>query len=84
MDGWIARRWNVKSVLGSILDPAADKALMTTLVGTLAWSGMLPCTSLSRSLSLTFSTTRNLDFRSRSGLIDLCLLLSLHLIAPSR
>jgi phosphatidylglycerophosphate synthase len=44
LDGWIARRWNVKSVLGSILDPAADKALMTTLVGTLAWSGMLPRT----------------------------------------
>jgi cardiolipin synthase len=30
------------SVLGSILDPAADKALMTTLVVTLAWSELLP------------------------------------------
>lgn len=42
LDGWIARRWKSKSVLGSILDPAADKFLMTTLVGTLAWSGQLP------------------------------------------
>lgn len=42
LDGWIARKWKVKSVLGSILDPAADKALMTTLVGTLAWVGLLP------------------------------------------
>lgn len=42
LDGWIARRWKVKSVLGSILDPAADKALMTTLVATLAWAGLLP------------------------------------------
>ncbi|EIW69801.1 hypothetical protein TREMEDRAFT_17798, partial [Tremella mesenterica DSM 1558] len=42
LDGWIARHYNSKSVLGSILDPAADKALMTTLVGTLAWAGRLP------------------------------------------
>ncbi|RSH93026.1 hypothetical protein EHS25_008474 [Saitozyma podzolica] len=42
LDGWLARRWNTKSVLGSILDPAADKALMTTLVMTLAWSELLP------------------------------------------
>lgn len=42
LDGWIARRWKLQSVLGSILDPAADKALMTTLVGTLAWVGLLP------------------------------------------
>ncbi|OXC67995.1 hypothetical protein AYX13_03448 [Cryptococcus neoformans] len=42
LDGWLARRYNSFSVLGSILDPAADKALMTTLVGTLAWAGLLP------------------------------------------
>ncbi|KAK8866126.1 CDP-diacylglycerol-glycerol-3-phosphate 3-phosphatidyltransferase [Kwoniella newhampshirensis] len=42
LDGYLARRFNSRSVLGSILDPAADKALMTTLVGTLAWSGLLP------------------------------------------
>lgn len=42
LDGYLARRWRQHTVLGSILDPAADKALMTTLVGTLAWVGMLP------------------------------------------
>jgi cardiolipin synthase len=42
LDGYLARKWNQKSVLGSILDPAADKALMTTLVATLAWSELLP------------------------------------------
>ncbi|ODN77846.1 hypothetical protein L202_04961 [Cryptococcus amylolentus CBS 6039] len=42
LDGWLARRYNSFSVLGSILDPAADKALMTTLVGTLAYAGLLP------------------------------------------
>jgi phosphatidylglycerophosphate synthase len=32
----------MKSVLGTILDPAADKALMTTLTITLAVKGLLP------------------------------------------
>lgn len=30
LDGWIARRFNQGSALGAILDPAADKLLMTT------------------------------------------------------
>lgn len=30
LDGFIARRFNQKSTLGAILDPAADKLLMTT------------------------------------------------------
>ncbi len=30
LDGYIARRFNQKSTLGAILDPAADKLLMTT------------------------------------------------------
>ena len=42
VDGWMARRYNMRSVLGTILDPAADKALMTTLTVTLAMKGMLP------------------------------------------
>jgi hypothetical protein len=31
------------SVLGTILDPAADKALVGTLVTTLTMQGLLPC-----------------------------------------
>jgi phosphatidylglycerophosphate synthase len=34
----------MQSVLGTILDPAADKTLMTTLTVTLAMKGMLPGT----------------------------------------
>jgi len=30
LDGYIARRFNQKSTLGAVLDPAADKLLMTT------------------------------------------------------
>ncbi|KAF8733454.1 hypothetical protein AX14_003819 [Amanita brunnescens Koide BX004] len=41
-DGYLARKYNMHSVLGTILDPAADKALMTTLTVTLMMQGMLP------------------------------------------
>ncbi|TCD69493.1 hypothetical protein EIP91_007423 [Steccherinum ochraceum] len=41
-DGFLARRFKMQSVLGTILDPAADKTLMTTLTITLAMKGMLP------------------------------------------
>ncbi|KAF9006189.1 CDP-alcohol phosphatidyltransferase-domain-containing protein [Cyathus striatus] len=42
VDGYLARRFNMSSVLGTILDPAADKALMTTLTVTLALQDLLP------------------------------------------
>lgn len=42
VDGYIARKYNMGSVVGTILDPFADKFLMTTLVITLSWSGQLP------------------------------------------
>ncbi|GAA5940151.1 cardiolipin synthase [Sporobolomyces koalae] len=42
VDGYLARRYNMGTVLGSILDPAADKLLMTTMVISLTMRGMLP------------------------------------------
>jgi len=44
VDGYLARKYDMGSVLGSILDPAADKALMTTLVVTLTIRGLVPRT----------------------------------------
>ncbi|KAL5401734.1 hypothetical protein PMIN03_011270 [Paraphaeosphaeria minitans] len=41
LDGWIARRWNLQTVVGSVIDPMADKFLMTTLVSCLAINGSL-------------------------------------------
>jgi cardiolipin synthase len=41
-DGYLARRFNTQTVLGTILDPAADKALVTTLAVTLTMKGLLP------------------------------------------
>jgi phosphatidylglycerophosphate synthase len=45
IDGWIARRYNLKSVVGTVIDPMADKFLMVTLTGALAYTGGMPCTS---------------------------------------
>jgi cardiolipin synthase len=42
VDGWIARKYNLQTVVGSVIDPMADKALMTVLVGCLAIKGALP------------------------------------------
>lgn len=42
LDGWIARRWNLQTVVGSVVDPMADKTLMTILVGCLAANGAMP------------------------------------------
>ncbi|KAM0428218.1 hypothetical protein ACHAPT_007119 [Fusarium lateritium] len=42
LDGWIARRWNCKTVVGTVIDPMADKTLMTILTVCLAVKGALP------------------------------------------
>lgn len=39
LDGWIARRFNQRSKLGSILDPLADKGLMLSAIVTLSVTG---------------------------------------------
>ena len=45
LDGWIARKFNMKTAIGSVLDPAADKILMTCLVVSLTHAQSLPCIS---------------------------------------
>ncbi|KAI8330449.1 CDP-alcohol phosphatidyltransferase-domain-containing protein [Chlamydoabsidia padenii] len=42
LDGYIARRYNLKTVVGSIIDPAADKTLMTIMTITLGLEGVIP------------------------------------------
>lgn len=45
IDGWLARRYHLKSRLGAILDPIADKGLMLTAIITLSvtkWPYELP------------------------------------------
>jgi cardiolipin synthase len=42
LDGWIAKRWNCRSPLGALLDPAADKALIVVVYLSLWHGGHLP------------------------------------------
>jgi cardiolipin synthase (CMP-forming) len=59
LDGFVARRWNQRSRLGSILDPIADKGLMFGALIALSSSGwrpalpwFFPCIVISRDLLL--------------------------------
>lgn len=47
VDGWIARKWNLQTVVGTVIDPMADKTLMTILTVCLAVKGALPSKSSS-------------------------------------
>lgn len=42
LDGFIARRWNLKSVVGSVIDPLADKMLMMICTISLAMTSEIP------------------------------------------
>ena len=42
LDGWIAKQFSFQSRLGSILDPMADKILLTCTFLTLFWIEILP------------------------------------------
>lgn len=42
VDGWVARKWKLQTVVGSVIDPMADKLLMTVLTVCLALKGALP------------------------------------------
>jgi cardiolipin synthase (CMP-forming) len=41
LDGFLAKRYHQESVLGSYLDPLADKAVVFFVVGALGWVGIL-------------------------------------------
>lgn len=47
VDGYIARRWNQQTVVGTVIDPMADKFLMTIGVVCLAMKASIPSTSTS-------------------------------------
>lgn len=91
LDGYLARKWNQKSVLGSIIDPMADKMLMTTLVVALTYDGLLPrelpsvisdscyCREIA-----DLSPSRWSYFRSRPGSVPLGLLPPVQVPSPAQ
>ncbi|MCJ1429927.1 hypothetical protein MMC29_007842, partial [Sticta canariensis] len=42
VDGWIARKWKLQTVVGTVIDPMADKTLMTVVTVCLAVKAALP------------------------------------------
>ena len=59
LDGWIARKWNRRTVVGTVIDPMADKALMTILTVCLAGKGTLP--------GSLFSALKTMPSRAKKG-----------------
>ncbi|CAD0110134.1 unnamed protein product, partial [Aureobasidium uvarum] len=52
VDGWIARKYKLQTVVGSVIDPMADKFLMTILTVTLSMNVYLATLILGRDVSL--------------------------------
>lgn len=48
LDGWIARTWGLQTVVGTVIDPMADKTLMTVVTVCLAVKAALPGNSIAR------------------------------------
>ena len=42
VDGWLAKRFNLRTELGAYLDPLADKALLMSIYISLAWVDVAP------------------------------------------
>ena len=59
VDGWVARRFQQQTVVGTVIDPMADKALMTISVVALAVNGTIPpwlaVIILGRDVALSFA-----------------------------
>jgi phosphatidylglycerophosphate synthase len=79
LDGWLARRWQLTTPLGAILDPACDRAFVVTVVLTYTFEGRLsPIAAIlllvrdlvvviSWMLSRLITAWRHIHFQARLG-----------------
>lgn len=78
LDGYVARRWNMSSVLGSYLDPIGDKAFVASVALALAAKGVLPawlaaCVLVRRKRTLgsrRAGAPPSYDLHGMSGVVD--------------
>ena len=74
LDGWIARRWHQQTVLGTVLDPFADKLLMTISTAALGYTGARRAATRVRARAHARALTRWLALartRDATGLLPL-------------
>src|SRR5690606_18013567 len=79
LDGWLARRWQLTTPLGAILDPACDRAFVVTVVLTFTFEGRLSAIAaalllvrdlvvvISWILSRLIGAWRHIHFQARIG-----------------
>ena len=81
LDGWIARRWEQQSALGTALDPLADKFLLVSSLLVLTWPGE---TTLARIPSWLTIVAIGRDLLLVAGAVAVNWLRGTHTFPPSR
>ena len=69
LDGWVARRFNQTSELGALLDPLADKVLVTACLVGLLRSDLIPSWSVTLILAREFLVTGLRAVVARQGIV---------------
>lgn len=69
VDGFLARRWNMITVVGKLLDPLADKLIVAAAMVMLVWLGRIPAWIVIVLLSREFIVTGLRQVAASEGLV---------------
>jgi CDP-diacylglycerol--glycerol-3-phosphate 3-phosphatidyltransferase len=69
VDGWLARRWNMITVVGKLLDPLADKLIVAAAMVMMVWLGRLPAWIVIVLMSREFIVTGLRQVAASEGLV---------------
>ena len=69
VDGWLARKWNMITVVGKLLDPLADKLIVAAAMVMMVWLGRLPAWITIVLLSREFIVTGLRQVAASEGLV---------------